>query len=32
LLRDEQARAERVEGDLDAVWKALRTRAGAVTG
>ncbi len=32
LLRDEQARAERVEDDLGAAWKALRTRAKAVTG
>jgi CHAD domain-containing protein len=32
LLRDEQARAERVEGDLDAAWKALRTRAKALMG
>ena len=32
LLRDEQARAERVESDLDAAWKALRRRAVAVTG
>jgi CHAD domain-containing protein len=32
LLRDEQARADRVEDDLDAAWKALRRRAVAVTG
>ena len=32
LLRDEQARAERVEDDLDAAWKELRRRARAVTG
>ena len=31
LLRDEQARAERVEDDLPAAWKALRKRAKAVT-
>jgi CHAD domain-containing protein len=31
LLRDEQARAERVEDDLDAAWKAVRRRAVAVT-
>jgi CHAD domain-containing protein len=32
LLRDEQARAERVEDDLGDAWRALRTRAKAVTG
>jgi len=31
LLRDEQARAQRVEDDLDAAWKAVRRRAVAVT-
>jgi CHAD domain-containing protein len=32
LLRDEQARAERVEDDLDARWAALRKQAKKVTG
>jgi CHAD domain-containing protein len=32
LLRDEQARAERVETDLDTAWKGLRRRARAVIG
>ena len=32
LLRDEQARAERVEADLDGAWKALRKRAESITG
>jgi CHAD domain-containing protein len=32
LLRDEQARAERVESDLGAAWKALHKRARALTG
>jgi CHAD domain-containing protein len=32
LFRDEQARAERVEDDLDAAWKALHRRAVAITG
>ena len=32
LLRDEQARAERVEDDLGAAWKAVRRRAAAITG
>jgi CHAD domain-containing protein len=32
LLRDEQARAEQVERDLDARWAVLRKRARAVTG
>jgi CHAD domain-containing protein len=31
LLRDEQARAERVEDDLDAAWTALRGRAAKLT-
>jgi CHAD domain-containing protein len=31
LLRDEQARAEGVEGALDAAWKQLRKRARPVT-
>jgi CHAD domain-containing protein len=32
LLRDEQARAERVETDLDTAWKGLRRRARTVIG
>jgi CHAD domain-containing protein len=32
LLRDEQARAEGIEGDVDIAWKAVRRRAKAVTG
>jgi CHAD domain-containing protein len=31
LLRDEQARAERAEDDLDAAWTALRGRAAKIT-
>jgi CHAD domain-containing protein len=31
LLRDEQARAERVEGDLDRAWARLKRRATTVT-
>jgi CHAD domain-containing protein len=32
LMRDEQARAERVEAQLDPTWATLRRRARAVTG
>jgi CHAD domain-containing protein len=32
LMRDEQARAERVEAQLDPTWAKLRRRARAVTG
>jgi len=32
LLRDEQARAEGIEGDVDVAWKLVRRRAEAVTG
>jgi CHAD domain-containing protein len=32
LLRDEQARAERVEDDLETAWTALRGRAAKLTG
>ena len=32
LLRDEQARAERVEADVDVAWAKVRRRAAAVTG
>ena len=32
LLRDEQARAEQVEADLDVAWSALRTHAKKLTG
>ena len=32
LLRDEQARAEGIEGDVDVAWKLVRRRAAAVTG
>ena len=32
LLRDEQARAEGVEGDVDVAWELVRRRAKAVTG
>ena len=32
LLRDEQARAEGIEGAVDVAWKAVRRRAAAVTG
>ena len=31
LLRDEQARAEGIEGDVDVAWKLVRRRAEAVT-
>ena len=32
LLRDEQARAEGVEADVDVAWTEVRRRARAVTG
>ena len=32
LLRDEQARAEGVEADVDVAWTKVRRRARAVTG
>jgi hypothetical protein len=32
LTRDEQARAERVEAQLDAAWPKLRRRARTLTG
>ena len=32
LMRDEQARAERVEAQLDSAWATLRRRARALTG
>ena len=32
LLRDEQARAEGVEADVDVAWAKVRQRARAVTG
>jgi CHAD domain-containing protein len=32
LLRDEQARAEGIEDDVDVAWAKVRKRAGAVTG
>ena len=32
LLRDEQARAEGIEGGVDVAWKAVRRRAREVTG
>lgn len=32
LLRDEQARAERAEGDLDVAWHAVEHRAEKLTG
>ena len=31
LMRDEQARAERVEAQLDSAWATLRRRARALT-
>jgi len=31
-LRDEQARAEGIEGDVDVAWKKVKRRARAVTG
>jgi hypothetical protein len=31
-MRDEQARAERVEAQLDAAWPNLRRRARTLTG
>jgi len=32
LMRDEQARAERVEAELDPAWAKLRRRARKLTG
>jgi hypothetical protein len=32
LVRDEQARAERVEAELDPAWANLRRRARKLTG